>query len=159
MSSIDGFAESQILFDSGRLSTLAPMELEFELPIDADWEAESVEFRIYAFEGLYSSHDSSLTEFSLDGFVVPTNAGIEGEPFGLVMDAVTESFIEETVEWVVDWGDGTSLETFTDGGLQQHTYTGRRQLRDRHFVCLRADSEVPWRFPAFGEHCKRRSDH
>ena len=74
MSSSDGFGTDHVLFDTGRFTTSEPTSFSFPLPFSGFATADPVEFRIYAFEGQYGGHDTSLTAFRLNGAA----AGVTG---------------------------------------------------------------------------------
>ena len=67
MSSVDGFNETGVLFDTGRFTTTVPEAFDFTLPFAGFHTDQSIEFRIYVYEGQYGNKDSSLTEFLLRG--------------------------------------------------------------------------------------------
>ena len=46
----------------------------------------------------------------------------EGSPYDLTLGAITDPGADTVTQWIVNWGDGTPAETFSSGGLKNHTY-------------------------------------
>ena len=46
----------------------------------------------------------------------------EGTRYELTLGAITDPGADTVTEWIVDWGDGSAIETFTSGGVKTHTY-------------------------------------
>ena len=119
-SSTDSF--DQILFDSGRLTTLEPTTLDFQLPFDFPI-TEAIEFRVYAFEARYAKHDASLVGFELRGATGgPVDMSLqgatfvdEGSSYEITLSATSSDPDLNVAYWIVDWGDGTQYEVFEDG--------------------------------------------
>ena len=113
-SSVDGYSET--LFDTGTINSFDPIDFRFALPVDAYSTADPVEFRIYAYEGQYANHASSLTDFTLGGaslaqqsiFLTGDETIEEGSNYDLEVSAIVGPSTV-VAEWIIDWGDGTPL--------------------------------------------------
>ena len=142
-SSIAGWSVDAVLFDTGRIATQAPQNFAFSLPDELAYgSSEYVEFRIYAYGGRYFGHDTSLTDFHLDGTVRPSS-----DPVAPIITSPTEISMPEESLVVTnltatdpDLSPGPLSFSLTGAGADDHFFS---IVDDRLIFTSVPDFETP----------------
>lgn len=72
MASRDGFATSELLFQTERIESQESETFSFILPLETAYTGDAIEFRIYASGGQYSAKVTHFESFRLNGVVRPS---------------------------------------------------------------------------------------
>ena len=123
LSSVDGFASTEVIFDTGTFSSFLTQEsFGFELPESGFAVTEAMEFRLYAFEGQYFGKSSSVESFSITDTTSPTPPSLM---IALATTELTAEITQTLVTFIFDEPvAGFSIDEITPVGGTLHSLTG-----------------------------------